>query len=288
MPLTTMSSTDPPQIHITISSNSTSFKRSFEQFGFDLDSPVDANSSSSASPGSNALSVGEGGERSKRPRSDSSSSGSGGSSGSSSRAATGSSSSRVTSESPSRVRSPPCPPMSAAAAGSSSSLHPEQPPVHPLLAQEDVEMLPSVPLDRPRSYSPPSIWHPLQTNESSDSGFSEHFRVSMERFNAFDAEISALRQRSSPPVRITATPPTLPPLSLDSPNLDPSSHVLDLSNSPLPSMILDASSVQYFNEPPVASSNDFAITRSERQSDHGPTPSGGNPDRDCQFDLLEF
>src|SRR5258708_14614087 len=35
-----MSTNCPPQLQLSIQSSTTSFKRSFEQFGFDLDSPV--------------------------------------------------------------------------------------------------------------------------------------------------------------------------------------------------------------------------------------------------------
>jgi hypothetical protein len=52
------------------------------------------------------------------------------------------------------------------------------------------------------------------------SDHDEHYRISLERFNAFDSQISALRQSRSHsppmPARTPTPPPTLPPLALSS------------------------------------------------------------------------
>lgn len=61
-----MASNCPPQLHLTLPTNTTSFKRSFEEFGFDLESPVGNEASGS---GSSSQSSGSGHDRNKRPRS---------------------------------------------------------------------------------------------------------------------------------------------------------------------------------------------------------------------------
>src|SRR5712671_4314604 len=70
-PTTIMSSSDTPQVRLSLSQSASTFKRSFDQFGFDLESPLDSTAVASSSgtvehrPGpSNA-------DRNKRARSNS-------------------------------------------------------------------------------------------------------------------------------------------------------------------------------------------------------------------------
>lgn len=73
--LTVMSSSRPPQLQISLPTETgTSFKRSFEQYGFDLDTPLNASGESSGSGGTTNLGSGNRNERNKRARSSSSSS----------------------------------------------------------------------------------------------------------------------------------------------------------------------------------------------------------------------
>ncbi|THH18152.1 hypothetical protein EW146_g2788 [Bondarzewia mesenterica] len=223
-----MSSTDPPQLHINLPSNTTSFKRSFEEFGFDLDSPIDASGGSASGSNDNSI-ANEGGERCKRARSESSSSGSLGISGSSSMVASSSGSSRISSlsghsRSSSPVRSAMYPPAVASVAGSSAVVI--EPSIVSSVEEQDVEM----------TDSPPSEGAHLNFPTGPGPDYDEQFRVSMERFNAFDTEISALRQRSTPIHISPSPPPTLPPLALPSPRLEAIYASDTQSNLPLPSI----------------------------------------------------
>jgi hypothetical protein len=76
------------------------------------------------------------------------------------------------------------------------------------------------PLEAPHAEPPPttSVWsNPLSsTNSSGDQN--DQFRLSMERFHAFDSQISSIRARPSQlPFRVHSNPPTLPPLTPSSP-----------------------------------------------------------------------
>ena len=71
-----MSSSRPPQLQISLPTETgTSFKRSFEQYGFDLDTPLNSSGESSGSSGgTTSLGTGNRNDRNKRARSSSSSS----------------------------------------------------------------------------------------------------------------------------------------------------------------------------------------------------------------------
>ncbi|KIK63979.1 hypothetical protein GYMLUDRAFT_195709, partial [Collybiopsis luxurians FD-317 M1] len=187
-----MSSNCPPQLHLTIPPNATSFKRSFSQFGLDL-SPVaggaDAGDSSEASNGvsreGGSISTRTGNER-KRARSASSLS-DGNDSLRSSRSSTFTASSDTSlSEDNQPV---------AGSSGSSSShlvtaISPSVPPRLPTPDIHDVEM-------------PDYQQH---ASQASPSG--EDYRISL----AFDSDIDILPH--SRRLRSPTPPPILPPLSL--------------------------------------------------------------------------
>ncbi|TFY55903.1 hypothetical protein EVG20_g9146 [Dentipellis fragilis] len=222
-----MSSPDPPQIQLALTPNTTSFKRSFEEFGYDLESPVDTSVSSASSSGSGSTdslaagSANDGNERHKRARSDSFSSDRIGASASSHRVGASSSrsagiSGNVSSSSHSPAQSTHQLP-SLTSDSSLSSSHPLSNEVLDISPEPpEVEMVDAPPQDDP---PPPSLeWM------SSPLPSTEQFRISMERFNAFDSQISSLRSgrgtMSDPARSSPSPPPTLPPLSLPSPDLD--------------------------------------------------------------------
>ncbi|KAF8623770.1 hypothetical protein AX15_006211 [Amanita polypyramis BW_CC] len=221
-----MSSDCPPQLQLRLPPSTTSFKRSFEEYGFDLATPGD----SSQTPGSTT----NGNERNKRPRSASSLSDSAGSSGSShSSSSSAASSSSSTSyghisqntagaTARSALSATRTSPSGTAGhdshAGSSSTRPFHEIPVQPPPAIQDVEMLSYLPTDASNTQSPTSP-PPIASPPASQP--SEQLRLSLERFTAFEAEISTLRRSSSLSPRTITPPPTLPPLMLsdDQPDL---------------------------------------------------------------------
>jgi hypothetical protein len=208
-----MSSELPPQLQLRLPPNSTSFKRSFEEYGFDLPSP-----SGSESPGSSS----NGNERNKRPRSASSHSDNGNSPGGS-QSSTSSSSTSYTHSSQNSLSADARSALSATRPSSNATneLHSTRPfheiPVLPNPVIQDVEMLsflapdaPTTQLSRSSPVAPPLAPQP-----------NEQLRLSLERFNTFDTELAALRRSRSLAPRTTTPPPTLPPLMLsdDQPDL---------------------------------------------------------------------
>ncbi|KAL0959357.1 hypothetical protein HGRIS_014612 [Hohenbuehelia grisea] len=173
-----MSSNRPPQLHLALPGNNTSFKRSFDQYDFDLESPV-GGAEQGASGSSN--------DRTKRPRSEGSLSDDGDDiqiTQSSSEASL-SSSSETTLASSSEADVSPSRPMRSS-----------QPPRLPTPEIQDVEM---------------PYYHPNESpRQSSATDANGQYMASMERYNAFDSEISVLRQS-----RPASPPPTLPPLTLE-------------------------------------------------------------------------
>jgi hypothetical protein len=238
----TMSSNCPPQLHLTLPANATSFKRSFEQFGFDLEeSPVQGSGIDTASS-----SGGDGNDRNKRARSASSFSDddvsigssqslSGSSSSSSSSSASSSSSisgNEVEGVMPSAGLSttrPPDVPFGAPHHLSLSLTRASlEPPRLPTPEIQDIDMI-DYPLiedddddddrDEDEDEDDDDDFHdapssPVQPPTSSNGDY----RLSLERFNVFDRHISALRRSHSPPPvvapRASTVPPVLPPLAL--------------------------------------------------------------------------
>lgn len=293
-----MSSSRLPQLQIPLPAETgTSFKRSFEQYGFDLDTPLDGSGEASGSSGTTSLGSGNGNERNKRARSSSSSSTSesttagssgsfevemlvGGGSGSSSVSTSleddsmaGTSANRPISlssdgeilnlPSPSTFAVPrplqsidnttvfPSQPAlrsrtpSNVAAARAMGRTLQSPPVPEVFTSSNTQMLhPSsrVPLSiRPSAFptsssQPPRIPTPspldedlqmdiLDTQSASTSDSSDNYRVSLERFNMFDSEISAIRHHPHNPTHSptfrspSPTSPLFPDISEDAPRL---------------------------------------------------------------------
>ncbi|KAF4607595.1 hypothetical protein EYR38_001667 [Pleurotus pulmonarius] len=150
-----MSSNRPPQLHLALPTSTTSFKRSFEQFGFDLESPLSQAEPGSSSSSGTLGSSGDGHERSKRPRSESSLSGVADSSSASSQASESGNSSDGTLTSGSEVEAPSIP---------------ADPPRLPTPELEDVEMAYYLPTED--SNAPPQPHprtHPNTTSNTEPS-----------------------------------------------------------------------------------------------------------------------
>lgn len=208
-----MSSELPPQLQLRLPPNSTSFKRSFEEYGFDLPSP-----SGTESPGSSS----NGNERNKRPRSASSHSDNGNSSGGPQSSTSSLSSTSYTHSHQNSLNADARSALSATRpsssdatndlhSGSASARPFHEIPVLPNPVIQDVEMLSFLTPDAPAApVAPPPVPQP-----------NEQLRLSLERFNTFDTELAALRRSRALAPRTTTPPPTLPPLMLsdDQPDL---------------------------------------------------------------------
>jgi hypothetical protein len=207
-----MSSNCPPQLQLSLQSSTTSFKRSFEQFGFDLESHEGA-TEAAGSGGSN------GNDRNKRARSASSFSESSDSMDSShlSSIASGSSGSSLSRHGDIAVNDSTSSPI--VALGASLSTHGAlEPPRLPTPDIQDIEM-PDYPADGRNSESfadslAPQVPDPEDRYE----------------YSPFHNAISSLRHpQSNPPLvpRSTTSPPVLPPLYI-------SEDQSPLSTSPIP------------------------------------------------------
>lgn len=200
--LAIMSSNRPPQLQLSLSlaeGNGTSFKRSFEQYGFDLETPVNGEASGS---GSGLSGSSERDERNKRARSESSTVESVGSSASSS--------------DHSSV------PESSSALGTMNVQEDGLSAARPISVDEEL-FATSIPSSLPMAHQSNQILSQVdsQISPSAPTSTSDHLRASLERFSAFDGEISALRR---PPT----APPTLPPISALADTDDRHSFGLDL------------------------------------------------------------
>ncbi|KAG7095049.1 hypothetical protein E1B28_005839 [Marasmius oreades] len=210
-----MSSSYPPQLHLTLPSNTTSFKRSFDQFGFDLESPVGnaEASSSSGSPGSGAGSSGNG--RSKRPRSASSLSDGSDSLSSSLTFASGSSETR-SSEGSEPVVGPPATSPNRSISSHILGAMPFEAPRLPTPDIQDIEM-PDYPLNEVQDETEELDEHSESFVGGSVLPTVESYRSSVERMNEIDSQAYRLVNPRSPITvpRPTTPPPILPPLSLE-------------------------------------------------------------------------
>ena len=200
-----MSSNCPPQLQLSLQPSTTSFKRSFEQFGFDLESPGGATDAG----GSGAS---NGNDRNKRARSASSFSEASDSMDSShlSTVPSGSSGS-----SPPRHEADPgvnesttSPiPVLSATLSTHTAL---QPPRIPTPDIQDVEM-PHYPAD---GHDSESFSDSLASRVPDPE---DRYRLSVNRYNPFDTEMSGLHNplSNSPLVpRSPTPPPILPPLCI--------------------------------------------------------------------------
>ncbi|KAG6811981.1 hypothetical protein H0H92_005015 [Tricholoma furcatifolium] len=202
-----MSSSCPPQLHLELPPNTTSFKRSFDQFGFDLESPL--------GPDGVGTSGNDGNDRNKRARSASPFSDDERSIGSSSSStlASGSSSLNNGSTHESSLDAHLSPRLSVPHLSlniSRSSLEPPRLPT-PVIQEIDMADYPLPDAEEAEEEEPaPPVAVSVQSDASQGEG---NYRLSLERFNAFDAQIAVLR-RSPAPSRSPTPPPVLPPLEL--------------------------------------------------------------------------
>ncbi|KAF9559947.1 hypothetical protein CPC08DRAFT_496595 [Agrocybe pediades] len=216
-----MSSNCPPQLQLSIQPNTNNFKRSFEQFGVDLGSPV--GSTDAGGSGNN------GNDRNKRARSSSSFSESSESAGSSTIVSgSNSSSSSMNMSREDRVGTSSGRPIIVLDPGV-----PLVPPRIPTPLIEDIDMA---------DYVEESRRSPRAVPAASPTGQEQHrtpaadsYRLSLERFNAFESEMSLLR-RSYPPEPLSrppTPPPTLPPISISTNNVFGSTSTTILDSSSL-------------------------------------------------------
>lgn len=203
---------DPPQLQISLPGNTTSFKRSFDQFGFDLESPVDPSSvaSGSSTQASSSSSTETNGDRNKRARSGSASGTSSSDSAQSFRTANEALVPNLPSTQGQASNVPETTVTSSSALPIPASTAPALDITLPTRLSEDVFMHDASPTaEQPPASSTSSL------PAASSVTFREQFRVSMERFNTFESEMSTLRRApTTAPTRSMTPPPTLPPLSL--------------------------------------------------------------------------
>lgn len=206
-----MSSNCPPQLRLSLhGENGTSYKRSFEQYDFDLDTPFNSmgggGGGGEAGGSSSGIGSGSGNERNKRARSQNSFPDSEEGAGSSSSPVVRVFGTAVSSEM--NIEDGSLSGLSATRPHSFTdnvSNPPSElasfpgPPRLPTPIPLDIEM---AALDESQSTAPAA--------PTSSLGSSDRYRISLERFNNFDSEISALRQTPSP----SSTPPSsLPTVS---------------------------------------------------------------------------
>ena len=212
-PSTSMSSNCPPQLQLSLQTSTTSFKRSFEQFGFDLESPGPATDAGGS--GAN-----NGNDRNKRARSASSfSEGSDSADGSHlSTIASGSSGSSLSRHAADAIANNSTPSPIVALGASLSAHGALEPPRLPTPDIQDIEM-PDYPTDGHNSESFADSEAP-QVPDPEDRY----------RYNPFHNPIPGSRhpQSNAPPVlRSPTPPPVLPPLYI-------SEDQTRLSTSPIP------------------------------------------------------
>lgn len=198
-----MSSRCPPQLQLTLQPNTTSFKRSFEQFGFDLPSPVEGSEGSSN----------DGNDRNKRARSETSFSDSTDSTDGSQASMLASASS--ISLSPLRTSNG----ISGTGLSSNTSFGPPRLPTPDI---EDIQM-PDYPTD----------------DRSSEDSFSQNqtrYRLSLGSLNTLDSGNNIQPSRPSSPSypRLPTPPPVLPPIAISEgqPRLSISSPTISFLQTP--------------------------------------------------------
>ncbi|KAG0697217.1 hypothetical protein DFH29DRAFT_163035 [Suillus ampliporus] len=217
-----MSSEYPSHLHVSFSPNGTSFKRTFEQFGYDSGSPMTSSALQASGSGTathnvptGSSSSSNGNERNKRARSTSSSSVSDRSADSSrsSEYSTARSSASLSETSTTndhnisldQNRRSPVYPVASIASTSSTLASPT--PTLPSSEPQDEVMsdVSAFPLDIPRPAPAPEVASSTTTHDT--------LRNSIERFNEFDSHIAALRRSHSRTPSWLPTPsPVLSPL----------------------------------------------------------------------------
>lgn len=201
-----MSNNCPPQLSLSLPVNTPSFKRTFQEYGYDLESPDGDAAASSAHDGN---------DRNKRPRSTSSFSdedsvGTSHSSGLSTESSLASVSETEPESESMPVSGTTRPPVLA------THTSQDPPPRLPTPVIQDIEMesYTEAMADEPERF-------PVLRSLSPTTQPTESYRIALQRFSEFDSELSTLRRPLTPP-------PTLPPLVL---NEDPNTFEgLDGSN----------------------------------------------------------
>ncbi len=217
-----MSSSDSPQLRLSLPHSASTFKRSFDQFGFDLNTPLDPSAAASSSATDEHRPGPSNGDRNKRARSNTVTPNSAEQAHSMDSSPGSGSSHTISSASSSHAAADHrnAPPAVAA------TRYPQTPGSDPVFASGLGGELnhPSGLFDTPPLESSPtepsttSVWpNPLSSTNTSTNQ-NEQFRLSMERFHAFDSQISSIRARPSQlPFRVPSNPHTLPPLTPSSP-----------------------------------------------------------------------
>lgn len=237
-----MSSNCPPQLHLSIQPSTTTFKRSFEQFGFDLDSPVGATDAGGSG-------TDNGNERNKRARSSSSFSQSSDSTDTSrvtaSTLASGSeSNSSISRDEPSAITNE----IQTVHSTARPTIDP--PPRLPTPVIQDIDMAEVLPENDAESTGAPQ-----QTPQQTE----DRYRLSLDRFNAFENEIALLRrsQPLSPAITRSPTPPPmLPPLSIVSSSNQHLHQHQNTHNRPRAAH-LSPTDLAFFRHPPPRSPSPF-------------------------------
>ncbi|KAI9441384.1 hypothetical protein H4582DRAFT_1379110 [Lactarius indigo] len=278
-----MSSPDPPQLRISLPSTAPTFKRSFDQFGFDLETPVDSSLVASSSTTDEHRPGPSNTDRNKRARSNSVTP-------NNSNSAEQARSIDASPSGPSHTAAnhmttthrdapllPPPPPVArhlrAPNGDSNDSVFSpgislgEEPTHTPTLSFESRSSDSSINPPTSTTWSnPPSTANPTAEHN-------EQFRLSMERFHAFDSQISSIRARPSPlPLRAPSNPPTLPPLTLSSTIEHPHAHLNPVVSLPsVESFNYTAPSAQAAAAPPpVAPPPIASSTTDQYRSDMSP------------------
>ena len=236
-----MSSPDPPHLRLSLPPTAPTFKRSFDQFGFDLETPVDSSLVASSSNTDEHRPGPSNTDRNKRARSNS---------------VTPNNSNSAEQARPIDTSSPSAPPHSTSSAipNHMTTTHrdaplPSPPPPtvrHPRASRSDSNdsifspgmSLGEEPTHAPTvlfesrssdsSINPPAstTWSNPPSSANPSAEHNEQFRLSMERFHAFDSQISSIRARPSPlPSRPPPNHPTLPPLTLSTTTEHPHAHL---------------------------------------------------------------
>jgi len=265
-----MSSSDTPQLRLSLPQSASTFKRSFDQFGFDLDSPLDSTAVASSSGTDEHRPGPSNTDRNKRARSSSGTLNSADQAHAMDSSPSSSSSHTISSGSShhpvaTHGDAPPPPAIRYSQA-------PENDPVFPSALGGELSHTSSGLFDssRPVETSPvqpptTSVWSNPLSSTNSGTEQNDQFRMSMERFHAFDSQISSIRTRPSPlPLRPPPTPPTLPPLTLSSPIEHTRSHTGPVVSLP------SVESLSYTSAPAQASPSTLPPTA---------PPSATSPDQ---------
>lgn len=259
-----MSSPDPPHLRLSLPSTASTFKRSFDQFGFDLEPPLDSSLAASTSSTDEHRPGPSNTDRNKRARSNSVTPNNSHSAeqarsiDTSSSSSSHSTSSTASNHMTTTHRDAPLPPPPTARHSraprndsNDSMFSPglslgEEPTHTPTLLFES--------RSSDTSINPPAstTWSNPPSSANPTAEHNEQFRLSMERFHAFDSQISSIRARPSPlPHRSPPNPPTLPPLTLSSNIEHPHTHLNSAVSLPsVESFAYTVSSAQSAAAPP--------------------------------------